>query len=82
MEKNVGISFRNGVIIGGLVAATYGFYAFGKSDVGRIVGIGFLGAVLGGWANGRNRKPKKCISSRKRNGRLKWQTNFKMLWTT
>jgi hypothetical protein len=52
MEKKVGISFRNGAIIGGLIAATYGFYAFGKSDVGRIVGIGFLGAVLGGWANG------------------------------
>jgi len=52
MEKIVGISFRNGAIIGGLVAATYGFYAFGKSDVGRIVGIGFLGAVVGGWASG------------------------------
>ena len=52
MEKKVGISFRNGAIIGGLIAATYGFYAFGKSDVGRIVGIGFLGAVVGGWASG------------------------------
>jgi len=52
MENKVGISLRNGAIVGGLVAATYGFYAFGKSDVGRIVGIAFFGAVVGGWASG------------------------------
>ena len=42
----------NGALIGGAVAAIYGFYAFGKNDVGRIIGITFLGAVVAGWASG------------------------------
>lgn len=41
-----------GALIGGAVAALYGFYAFGKNDIGRIIGITFLGAVVSGWASG------------------------------
>ena len=65
MEKKVGKYLKNGALIGGVIGATYGLYAFGKNDIGRIFGVTFLGAVLVAWGSGAyaNKQNVKSIES-------------------